>query len=98
MQMVRIGDEIVMVPINGQMVNPGYPRDSRFCTVFISQLCPAICSAFCLCILALPYVVIPAVKGGGTNFCNGYWQNQTNAQLGGMVCLRFLFCMHTTFI
>jgi hypothetical protein len=87
MKLDRIGDEVGMVPINGQMVAPGYPRDNYFCTVFIGQLCPAICSAFCMCILALPYVVIPAVKGGGTQFCDGYWQNQTSAQLGGMVML-----------
>jgi hypothetical protein len=91
MQLVMKGDQAVEVPINGQMVNPGYPRDSHFCTVFISLLCPAMCSALCISIFSLPYLVIPAVKGGGTEFCNGYWKNQTNDELGGMVRFSIFF-------
>jgi hypothetical protein len=33
----------------------------------------------------LPYVVTPAVKGPGTEFCNGFWNNQSDAQFGGTV-------------
>jgi hypothetical protein len=74
---------IVINPEDSHVYN--FPRENRFWTAFISKLCPAICVSICLLIFALPYVVIPAVKGPGTEFCNGYWKNQTDAQFGGMV-------------
>ena len=74
---------IVIQPGDSQEYD--FPRENRFWTVFIAMLCPAVCSSCCLTILALPYLVIPAVKGPGTEFCNGYWKEQSNAQLGGMV-------------
>ena len=75
--------KIVIQPGDSEEYN--FPRENRFWTAFILLLCPAVCSTFCLTIFALPYLVIPAVKGPGSEFCNGYWKDQPNAQLGGMV-------------
>ncbi len=61
-----------------------FPRDNRFMTAFIGELGPAICMGLCLLFFTLPYLIVPAIKGG-TEFCNGYWKDQSNAQLGGMV-------------
>jgi thiol-disulfide isomerase/thioredoxin len=50
---------------------------------------PVLCATVCLLIASLPYLVVAAVKGPGTEFCNGYWQNSTTtsmrAELGGRV-------------
>jgi hypothetical protein len=56
-------------------------------------------ATFTLCVIALPFLIVPTVKGStaiGGEFCNSYWRNQTfidgrnqtytNAQLGGQVC------------
>ena len=74
-----------------------FPRENRFWTAFISKLCPAFCASICALILALPYVIVPAVKGPGTEFCNGYWKHQPNAQFGGMV-ISFVADQHHLFI
>jgi hypothetical protein len=74
---------IVIQPDDSQ--NDNFSRDNHFWTDLLSKLCPAICASVCLSIFALPYLVVPAVKGPGKEFCEGYWQNQSNAQLGGMV-------------
>ncbi len=75
----------VMQPGDSQTIQ--FTRDNRFCTAFISKLCPAIRSSICLLIFALPFLVIPLVKRPGTEFCNGYWKDQANAQFSGMVTL-----------
>ena len=67
-----------------------FARDNRFCSAFITKLCPALCSSVCLLIFSLPFLVIPVVKGLGTEFCNGYWKDQPNAQFNGMVIHYFL--------
>ena len=56
----------------------------------LPMLLPMVCCAtvFAL-IFSLPYLVVAAVKGPGTEFCGGYWQNSTAtsmpASLGGRV-------------
>jgi hypothetical protein len=74
---------IVIQPDDSQHDN--ISRENRFWTDLISKLGPAFCASVCLSIFSLPYLVVPAVKGPGKEFCEGYWQNQSNAQFGGMV-------------
>ena len=96
MQMImmqHLDTEGKLLPPRLTVVQPGdsqtnqFTRDNRFCTAFISKLCPAIGSSICLLIFALPFLVIPLVKGPGTEFCSGYWKDQANAQFSGMVTL-----------
>ena len=56
----------------------------------VAMLLPMVCCAtVCALIFSLPYLVVAAVKGPGTEFCGGYWQNSTAtsmpASLGGRV-------------
>ncbi len=59
-------------------------RAKLFWVKFISKLGPVI---FCLLFYTLPCLVIPAVKGPEDKFCNGYWKNQSNAQMSGTVII-----------
>jgi len=51
------------------------------------MLGPVFCATVCCLIASLPYLVVAAVKGPGTEFCGGYWRNSTttsmSAELGG---------------
>ncbi len=58
-------------------------------TVTAALFFPVCCATVCLLIVSLPYLVVAAVKGPGTEFCGGYWQNSTTttmrAEIGGRV-------------
>ena len=72
-QLTRDEDEDQTAMINGKPMDP-----------MLGEFAHACCSACCVLFLSLPFLVIPTMKGGD-QFCNGYWKNQTHAQLGGMV-------------
>jgi hypothetical protein len=63
--------------------------DKTFCSVMAEMLVPLLLATFGSILLSVPYLVVAAVKGNGTTFCNGYWQNPgttiMSAEIGGRV-------------
>jgi hypothetical protein len=85
-----------IVVIQPSDVQPHEMSDSEraklFRVKFISKLGPGI---ICLLLCSLSLLVVPAIKGPDDRFCNGYWKNQSNAQMSGTVII-ICECTHFT--
>ncbi len=70
-------------------VHSAEASETTFCSAFGKMLCPLFCATVICFIYALPFLVVAGVRGNGTDFCLGYWQNPATtvmpAELGGRV-------------